>query len=203
MTNSRSRAFDCAKRWAWTVVGCEHSSTHTMLRRWRGLLCLVLVLLGCSVASAVLDIRTRRLLNDGTTIPLFGLGTAAVLASSLAARASTYHAASVVVCALGTYRAPKSKAYRAVLAAIAEGYRCVLRFKCRVTALPQPEPLPLCRHIDTAARYGNEEEVGMAVRDSGVPREELYVTTKLWNDDQGYDDAIAACEASLQRLGLG
>jgi len=43
----------------------------------------------------------------------------------------------------------------------------------------------------------------MAVRDSGVPREELYVTTKLWNDDQGYDDAIAACEASLQRLGLG
>ena len=164
---------------------------------------MVLVLLGCSVASAVLDIRTRRLLNDGTTIPLFGLGTAAVLASSLAARASTYHAASVVVCALGTYRAPKSKAYRAVLAAIAEGYRCVLRFKCRVTALPQPEPLPLCRHIDTAARYGNEEEVGMAVRDSGVPREELYVTTKLWNDDQGYDDAIAACEASLQRLGLG
>ena len=58
------------------------------------------------------------------------------------------------------------------------------------------------RHLDTAKVYGNEEGVGRAIRDSGVPREELFVTTKLWNDAQRFDDAIAACEASLERLGL-
>lgn len=58
------------------------------------------------------------------------------------------------------------------------------------------------RHLDTAKVYGNEEGVGRAIRDTGVPREELFVTTKLWNDAQGFDDAIAACEASLERLGL-
>lgn len=58
------------------------------------------------------------------------------------------------------------------------------------------------RHLDTAKVYGNEEGVGRAIRDAGVPREELFVTTKLWNDAQGFDDAIAACEASLERLGL-
>lgn len=61
----------------------------------------------------------------------------------------------------------------------------------------------LARHIDTAARYGNEEDVGRAVRDSGIPREELFITTKLWNDDHGFDNAIEACERSLQRLGMG
>lgn len=58
------------------------------------------------------------------------------------------------------------------------------------------------RHLDTTKVYGNEEGVGRAIRDAGVPREELFVTTKLWNDAQGFDDAIAACEASLERLGL-
>lgn len=58
------------------------------------------------------------------------------------------------------------------------------------------------RHLDTAKVYGNEEGVGRAIRTSGVPREELFVTTKLWNDAQAFDDAIAACEASLERLGL-
>lgn len=58
------------------------------------------------------------------------------------------------------------------------------------------------RHLDTAKVYGNEEGVGRAIRASGVPREELFVTTKLWNDAQAFDDAIAACEASLERLGL-
>ena len=58
------------------------------------------------------------------------------------------------------------------------------------------------RHLDTAKVYGNEEGVGRAIREAGVPREELFVTTKLWNDAQGFDDAIAACEASLERLGL-
>ena len=58
------------------------------------------------------------------------------------------------------------------------------------------------RHVDTAKLYANEEGVGRAVRESGLPREEVFVTTKLWNDDHRFDDAIAACEASLERLGL-
>lgn len=58
------------------------------------------------------------------------------------------------------------------------------------------------RHLDTAKIYGNEEGVGRAIAASGIPREDLFVTTKLWNDAQGFDDAIAACEASLARLGL-
>jgi diketogulonate reductase-like aldo/keto reductase len=58
------------------------------------------------------------------------------------------------------------------------------------------------RHIDTARIYGNEKDVGAAVRDSGVPRSEIFVTTKLWNSDHGYDRAIRACNDSLKRLGL-
>ncbi|MFE6764703.1 aldo/keto reductase [Streptomyces sp. NPDC057689] len=58
------------------------------------------------------------------------------------------------------------------------------------------------RSIDTAAVYGNERGVGRAIADSGVPREELFVTTKLWNADQGYDQALAAFDASLAELGL-
>ncbi|MGO1685485.1 MAG: aldo/keto reductase [Brachybacterium sp.] len=58
------------------------------------------------------------------------------------------------------------------------------------------------RHIDTAKIYGNEEGVGRAIAESGIAREDLFITTKLWNDAHGYDDAIAACEASLERLGL-
>lgn len=58
------------------------------------------------------------------------------------------------------------------------------------------------RHIDTAYIYQNEESVGQAIRESGVPREELWVTTKLWNTDQGYDKALAAFERSRKLLGL-
>jgi methylglyoxal/glyoxal reductase len=59
------------------------------------------------------------------------------------------------------------------------------------------------RHIDTAYIYGNESDVGKAVLESGISREEVFVTTKLWNTDQvGYDYAIKACKQSLQRLGL-
>lgn len=56
------------------------------------------------------------------------------------------------------------------------------------------------RHIDTAAIYGNEEGVGRAIAASGIPRDEIYVTTKLWNDRHG--DADAALAGSLDRLGL-
>lgn len=58
------------------------------------------------------------------------------------------------------------------------------------------------RSIDTAAVYFNEAEVGQAIRDSGIPREDLRVTTKVWNTDQGHDNTIAAFDASLERLGL-
>jgi len=82
---------------------------------------------------------------------------------------------------LGVFRAGAGQpTYEAVRAALDVGYR----------------------HIDTAAIYGNEEPVGQAIRDSGVPREEVFVTTKLWNDDQGYDKALAAFDRSLSRLGL-
>ncbi|HEV2520587.1 MAG TPA: aldo/keto reductase [Thermoplasmata archaeon] len=56
------------------------------------------------------------------------------------------------------------------------------------------------RLIDTAALYGNERSVGAAMRASGLPREELFVTTKLWNDDQGYPAALAAFERSRSAL---
>jgi len=59
------------------------------------------------------------------------------------------------------------------------------------------------RLIDTAKAYGNEREVGEAVRESGIPREDVFVTTKLWNRDHGYDKAMKACRDSLERLGLG
>jgi diketogulonate reductase-like aldo/keto reductase len=58
------------------------------------------------------------------------------------------------------------------------------------------------RHVDTARIYGNEADVGAAVLSSGVPRAEIFVTTKLWNQDQGYDEALRAFDASLAGLGL-
>lgn len=58
------------------------------------------------------------------------------------------------------------------------------------------------RLIDTAAGYGNEEGVGRAIRESGVSREEIFVTTKLRNGDQGYDNALRAFEESMRLLGL-
>jgi diketogulonate reductase-like aldo/keto reductase len=81
---------------------------------------------------------------------------------------------------LGVWRIPNDEVADNVQAAIASGYRL----------------------IDTAAIYRNEEGVGEGVRQCGLPREELFVTSKLWNSDQGYDSAIKAFEASLDRLGL-
>jgi diketogulonate reductase-like aldo/keto reductase len=56
--------------------------------------------------------------------------------------------------------------------------------------------------IDTAKIYGNEEGVGEGIKEGGVDREELFVTTKLWNDDQGYESGLKAFDESLKRLGL-
>ena len=59
------------------------------------------------------------------------------------------------------------------------------------------------RRIDTAALYDNEQEVGAAIRKSSVPREEIYVTTKIWNNRQGYHESKEAIEESLDRLNIG
>ncbi len=81
---------------------------------------------------------------------------------------------------LGVWQVPDDVATDACLTAFEAGYR----------------------HIDTAALYGNEEGVGRALAASGLPREDVYVTTKVWNTDQGHDRTVAAMEASLKRLGL-
>ncbi|MEV4312512.1 aldo/keto reductase [Actinocrispum sp. NPDC049592] len=78
----------------------------------------------------------------------------------------------------GVFQVPQQETYDAVAAALEAGYRS----------------------IDTAAAYGNEEGVGKAI--AGVPREELFITTKLWNSDQGYDETLRAFDRSLGLLGL-
>jgi 2,5-diketo-D-gluconate reductase A len=59
------------------------------------------------------------------------------------------------------------------------------------------------RHIDTAAAYGNEAGVGAAIAATGIRREDVFVTTKLWNSEQGYDSTLRAFDKSLERLGTG
>ncbi|MGA0351591.1 MAG: aldo/keto reductase [Acholeplasmataceae bacterium] len=81
---------------------------------------------------------------------------------------------------LGTWKSKEDEAYQAVLHALKVGYR----------------------HIDTAFIYGNEKVVGQAIKDSGIPREDIFITTKLWNSDQGYESALKAAELSLTQLGL-
>jgi len=81
----------------------------------------------------------------------------------------------------GTYKiAPGAQTERAVLEALDAGYR----------------------GIDTASLYANEESVGAAVRSSGIPRSEIFITTKVWNDDQGYSQTLRAFDRSVARLGL-
>ncbi|WP_277441399.1 aldo/keto reductase [Streptomyces sp. SPB162] len=80
----------------------------------------------------------------------------------------------------GVWQVPDDEATAAVSTALEAGYRS----------------------IDTAAIYGNEEGTGKAIAASGVPREELFVTTKLWNSEQGFDKALAAFDDSLAKLGL-
>ncbi|WP_234123458.1 aldo/keto reductase [Clostridium hydrogenum] len=58
------------------------------------------------------------------------------------------------------------------------------------------------RHIDTAAVYGNEEAVGVGIKESGVKREDIFLTSKVWNSDQGYDSTLKAFETSINKLGV-
>ena len=81
---------------------------------------------------------------------------------------------------LGVWQATQEQAAASVCHALKSGYR----------------------HIDTAAIYQNEEGVGQGIKQSGVARDEIFVTTKVWNDAQGYKEATAALNASLERLQL-
>jgi diketogulonate reductase-like aldo/keto reductase len=80
----------------------------------------------------------------------------------------------------GVWRVPNAETQVAVAAALEAGYR----------------------HIDTAKLYDNEEGVGAAVRESGLDRDQVFVTSKVWNTDQGYDSTLRAFDASMARLGF-
>jgi 2,5-diketo-D-gluconate reductase A len=81
---------------------------------------------------------------------------------------------------LGVWQLDDEQAYASSVAALKAGYR----------------------HIDTAMIYGNEAGVGRAIAESGLAREEIFVTTKLWNTDQGFDSTLRAFDASMAKLGL-
>jgi diketogulonate reductase-like aldo/keto reductase len=80
---------------------------------------------------------------------------------------------------LGVFQTPPEETVAAVAAALSTGYR----------------------HIDTAAAYANEREVGQGIRESGVPREEIFLETKVWISDYGYDETLHAFEKSAAKLG--
>lgn len=80
----------------------------------------------------------------------------------------------------GMYKVPRAEAAELALTAIGLGYR----------------------HLDTAALYDNEAEAGAAVRECGLPREDVFLTSKVWKDDHGYDEALRAFDAAMARIGL-
>ncbi|KAF7730532.1 hypothetical protein EC973_001913 [Apophysomyces ossiformis] len=88
--------------------------------------------------------------------------------------------ASLPAVGLGTWQSKPNEVYNAVLEAIKAGYR----------------------HIDTAFVYGNEKEIGQAIKDSGIPREQLFVVTKLWNTSHRPEDVEPALQKSLENLQL-
>lgn len=101
--------------------------------------------------------------------------------NSLTDRYKLNNGVKIPIIGFGTWQTPDGQvAEESVLAALNSGYR----------------------HIDTAAAYGNEESVGAAIKKSGINRHELFVTTKLWNSDHGYQNTKKAIDTSLEKLGL-
>lgn len=100
--------------------------------------------------------------------------------ADLTTKAPLIYGKSIPVLGFGTYLSTGDECYNAVRHALKTGYR----------------------HVDTAAFYRNENLVGAAIRDSGIKREDVFVTTKLWNTDQGYDSTLKAFEKSLTALNL-
>jgi 2,5-diketo-D-gluconate reductase A len=107
-------------------------------------------------------------------------GTLFVMARSSGPSVTLNDGTSVPAVGLGVWQTPAEDTERAVSAALSAGYR----------------------HVDTAAAYGNEEGVGRAVAASGLPRDDVYVVTKLWNSEQGYDSTLRAFDASMTKLGI-
>lgn len=104
-----------------------------------------------------------------------------MIISSLTDTFTLANGVEIPVVGFGTWQTPDGDvAYQSVLDALKAGYR----------------------HIDTAAAYGNEASVGRAIKDSGIPREELFITSKLWNDSHSYEAAKIALDKSLKLLGL-
>lgn len=100
---------------------------------------------------------------------------------TLDSRAKLNNGVEIPYLGLGVYQTPPGEAtMRAVSFALKIGYR----------------------HIDTAELYGNEADVGRALLASGIEREEIFITTKVWNSNQGYNSTKRACQASISRLGL-
>ncbi|MBA2671007.1 MAG: aldo/keto reductase [Gemmatimonadetes bacterium] len=96
-------------------------------------------------------------------------------------RIAMKHGGEIPLLGLGVYRSePGGETRQAVEWALDAGYR----------------------HIDTASAYGNERDVGEAIRASGIPRDEIFITTKLANEEQGFDSALRAIDASLEELDL-
>lgn len=103
------------------------------------------------------------------------------MAKSLQGTVTLHNGVKMPYFGLGTYKVPDGEVIvNTVKTALEVGYRA----------------------IDTAALYENEAGVGQAIRESGIPREEIFVTTKVWNTDQGYDATLRAFETSLKKLGL-
>ncbi|XDD41906.1 aldo/keto reductase [Leptospira sp. WS60.C2] len=98
---------------------------------------------------------------------------------NISSKVPTNQSNSVPLLGLGVWKSRPKECYEAVQAALELGYR----------------------HIDTAAIYGNEKEVGAAIKDSGIKRTDIFLVTKLWNADQGYEEALKAIDVSLQKLG--
>lgn len=98
--------------------------------------------------------------------------------SSLQDTWTLHNGVAVPVLGLGTYKSLGDSALYAVSEALQLGYR----------------------HLDTAAYYGNEAEVGEGIRRSGVPREDVFVTTKVWNTHRAYGQVLASCDESLRKL---
>lgn len=93
---------------------------------------------------------------------------------------TTRNGINIPVVGFGTWQIPNEAAYEAVSLALKNGYR----------------------HIDTAAAYGNEEAVGRAIKDSGIPRQELFITSKLQAQIKGYDEALVEFEKTITKLGV-
>ena len=101
--------------------------------------------------------------------------------SSLSSRVKLNNGVEIPYLGLGTFQSQDGdQTYDAVKWAIEAGYR----------------------HIDTAAIYGNEVSVGKAIKDTGIARDEIFITTKLWNEDMRKDNQLQAIDASLERLGI-